>query len=117
MSVDTPKRVSLFRKILDGLEPGKVIARDDDRRFAIIQDIHPEGAVHWLAIPFEYYDSTEVMILSQPERFQELVRFALDETKRRQADYPALCNGFTIKFHFGGFESMTHAKIHILSVE
>jgi histidine triad (HIT) family protein len=117
MSSATQEKQSLFTLILDGLEPGKVIARDDDKKFAIIQDIHPEGAVHWLALPFEHYATTEAMIAQNPARFTELIAYAVAETGSRVADYPALAGGFTIKFHFGGYETMTHAKLHVVSVE
>jgi len=33
------------------------------------------------------------------------------------ADYPALGYGFTIKFHLGAYETIPHAKLHILSKE
>lgn len=111
------KRESLFSKILSGMEPGKVVARDDEKQFAIIQDKHPEGAIHWLIVPFEYYATTEEMICDRPDRFAALVRFAVSEAQKLTDEYPALEHGYTIKFHFGAYESLTHAKIHLLSIE
>lgn len=108
---------SPFAGILSGEEPGTIIARDDDRRFAIIASLEPEAAIHWMAIPFESGYSTEEMKRKEGERFMELLDFALAETKARVDDYPALANGFTVKFHCGAYETVPHAKLHILSIE
>ena len=113
----TAQRTSLFSQILAGMAPGNIIARDDEKRFAIIQNIHPEGVIHWMAVPFEYYETTEAMIQTAPVRFAELVQFATDEARAHEEEFPQLGYGFTIKFHFGAYETLTHAKIHILSVE
>ncbi len=110
--VDSP-----FSAILRGDEPGAVIARDDDRRFAIIASLEPEAAVHWLAVPFEAGQSTEEMEQNERERFLQLVDYAISETRGRVDDHPDLHKGFTIKFHIGGYETVPHAKLHILSVE
>ena len=50
-----------FCSILRGEAPGTIIARDDEKGFALIRSIHPESIVHWLAIPTSHIDSTEVM--------------------------------------------------------
>lgn len=106
-----------FLDILAGKKPGKIILRDDARNFALLESLHPEGAVHWLAIPYEPVPSIEELALTDRTRFLELIEFAMQETKARQADYAALSRGFTIKFHVGGYETVAHAKVHILSVE
>lgn len=108
---------SPFAAILRGERDGEVIARDDNRRFAIISSMEPEAATHWLAVPFEAGYSTEEMRRNEGERFLQLVDFAIDETRARAEQYPELANGFTIKFHFGAYETIPHAKLHILSVE
>ncbi len=108
---------SPFAAILRGDEPGTVIARDDDRQFAIIASVEPEAAVHWIAVPYEAGQTTEMMERANRERFLELIDFAIDETRARVADYPALGYGFTIKFHLGAYETIPHAKLHILSKE
>jgi diadenosine tetraphosphate (Ap4A) HIT family hydrolase len=106
-----------FCGILNGTEPGKIIARDDERQFAIIQSIHPESVVHWLAVPYEHVDSTEEFERSQSKRFSQLFEFAVANAKVAAADYPFLDRGFTLKTHIGSFETVPHAKIHILAVE
>jgi histidine triad (HIT) family protein len=111
-NVDSP-----FAAILLGDEPGFVIARDDERRFAIIASLEPEAAVHWLAVPFEAGYTTEEMEMNDSERFLQLVDYAIAETKAQIEEHPELANGFTIKFHFGAYETIRHAKLHILSVE
>lgn len=108
---------SPFAAILRGEEPGTVIARDDARRFAIITSLEPEAAVHWLAVPFEGGQSTEAMEQNDRERFLQLLEYAITEAKARTSEYPDLEKGFTIKFHLGGYETIPHAKLHILSVE
>lgn len=106
-----------FCGILKGEEPGTVIARDDARGFAIIQSIHPESVVHWLAVPFEHVDSTEEFEKHNERRFVELFEWAVAQTKRQVLEVPALEKGFTLKTHFGSFETVPHAKIHILAME
>lgn len=106
-----------FCQILSGEKPGVIIARDETRRLAIIENIHPEGAVHWLALPYEHFDSTEALQRHSQERFLELLSFAIDQTRRYTPDYPALRPGFSLKLHMGNYESMPHPKLHILSVE
>ena len=108
---------SPFAAILRGERSGTVIARDDEQRFAIIASLEPEGAIHWLAVPFESGFSTEEMKQSQGDRFLALLEYAVNETKAQAENYPALHNGFTIKFHFGAYETVPHAKLHILSIE
>ncbi len=108
---------SPFSAILRGEQSGTVIARDDRQRFAIIASMEPEAAIHWLAVPFESGYSTEEMKQWEGERFLALLDFALNETKARAGDYPELDNGFTIKFHCGSYETVPHAKFHILSIE
>ena len=51
------------------------------------------------------------------EKAQELVDFAIREARRHGADYPRLESGFTLKMHFGAFETIPHAKLHVLAVE
>lgn len=108
-----------FCAILSGEEPGTIIARDDDRRFAIIKSIHPESVVHWLAVPFEHEASTEAFEGVNGRRFIELFEWAVEQAKAPAAleQEPRLIQGFTLKTHFGSFESVPHPKIHILAVE
>jgi diadenosine tetraphosphate (Ap4A) HIT family hydrolase len=113
----TSQSDSPFAAILDGDMPGHVVARDDQQRFAIIASLEPEAAVHWLAVPFESGYSTEEMKQRHSDRFMALLDFALDETKARVDEHPELANGFTIKFHCGAYETVPHAKFHILSIE
>lgn len=108
---------SPFAAVLRGDAPGTIIARDDERRFAIIASLEPEAAVHWLAMPFESGQSTEQFENGDRERFLQLVDYAINETKARVGEHPELSIGFTIKFHLGGYETIPHAKLHILSIE
>ena len=108
---------SPFTAILNGDMPGTVIARDDAQRFALIASLEPEAAVHWLAVPFESGYSTEEMKHEHGDRFLALLEYALAETKARVDEHPELANGFTIKFHCGAYETVPHAKFHILSIE
>ena len=103
--------------IIEGTEPGKIIARDEENKFALLQSIHPGSVVHWLAIPFEHVESTELLERSDRERFLGLVDFALTQARLAAKSEPALISGFTLKMHFGSFESVPHAKLHILAVE
>lgn len=106
-----------FCAILNGEEPGNFIARDEENQFALLESIHPEGTVHWMALPFEHIESTEALQKADPERFIDLVKFAIKETKAHRGDYPYLTQGYTIKMHFGSYETIPHAKLHVLSVE
>ncbi len=106
-----------FCSILTGEEPGKIISRDDQRGMAIIQSIHPESVIHWLAVPYEHVDSTEEFEKANGERFAELFEFAVEQAKAACEDEPYLERGFTLKTHFGSFETVPHAKIHILAAE
>ena len=108
---------SPFTGILSGEEQGTIIVRDDEQQFAIVTSLEPEAAVHWLAIPFESGFSTEEMRDAQGEKFMALLNFAIAETRARVQEYPVLENGFTIKFHCGAYETIPHAKFHILSME
>lgn len=108
---------SPFAAILRGDEPGKVIARDEQQRFAILASLEPEAAVHWLAVPFEAGQTTEELEHNDQARFLQLVDFAITETKARVDEHPELSAGFTIKFHLGAYETIPHAKLHILSAE
>ncbi|MFO7662341.1 MAG: hypothetical protein R6X18_07080 [Chloroflexota bacterium] len=108
---------SPFAAILRGEEPGNIIAKDDTKQFAIVNSLEPEAAVHWLAITFEPGQSTESLAQNERERFLKLIDFAIAETKARGDQYPELANGFTIKFHIGAYETIPHAKLHILSIE
>jgi histidine triad (HIT) family protein len=108
---------SPFAAIISGEEEGTIIAQDDDKQFALIKSVEPEAAIHWLAVPYEYGYGTEEMKQEHGQRFLDLVDFALSQTKALIPEYPILGNGFTIKFHVGAFESIPHAKLHILSTE
>ena len=108
---------SPFAAVLRGDAPGTIIARDDEKQFAIIASLEPEAAVHWLAMPFESGQSTEQFENGDRERFLQLVDYAINETKARVGEHPELSVGFTIKFHLGGYETIPHAKLHILSIE
>ena len=108
---------SPFADILRGDEPGTVIARDEQQRFAILASLEPEAAVHWLAVPFEAGQTTEELEHNDQARFLQLVDFAISETKARVDEHPELSTGFTIKFHLGAYETIPHAKLHILSAE
>jgi histidine triad (HIT) family protein len=108
---------SPFAAVLRGDAPGTVIARDNEKQFAIIASLEPEAAVHWLAMPFESGQSTEEFERGDRERFLQLVDYAISEAKARVGEHPELSGGFTIKFHLGGYETIPHAKLHILSVE
>lgn len=108
---------SPFTAILRGDEPGEIIARDDIRRFAIIESLEPEAAIHWIVVPFEAGESTEQFAQSNPKRFLDLVEYAIEQTQSRSSEFPALAGGFTMKVHFGAYETVPHAKLHILSAE
>lgn len=108
---------SPFVAILAGTEPGEVLARDEVKRFALVKSLHPEGAIHWLAIPYEPIASIEELEKTDRARFLELMEFAITQTQALAEQYPLLERGFTIKFHIGGYETVPHAKLHILSVE
>ncbi len=108
---------SPFAAVLRGDAPGTIIARDEEKQFAIIASLEPEAAVHWLAMPFESGQSTEQFENGDRERFLQLVDYAINETKARVGEHPELSVGFTIKFHLGGYETIPHAKLHILSIE
>lgn len=111
------ENISPFAAILNGEQPGKIITQDDNKRMALIECIEPEAAIHWLAVPFEYGFGTEEMEQKHQQRFLDLVDFAITQTKALVPDYPLLENGFSVKFHVGSFETIPHAKLHILSTE
>ena len=79
---------SPFAAVLRGDAPGTIIARDDEKQFAIIASLEPEAAVHWLAMPFESGQGTEALEHSDRERFLQLVDYAISETKARVGDHP-----------------------------
>lgn len=106
-----------FCAILAGDEPGTIIDRDEEHSFILIKSIHPESAVHWLAMPMEHVCTVEELEQNNSKRFLELVNFAVQQAKKHSADYPELERGFTLKMHFGSFQTVPHAKIHILAVE
>ncbi|NJN53507.1 MAG: hypothetical protein HC804_01400 [Anaerolineae bacterium] len=108
---------SPFVAILAGAESGEILARDDEKRFALVKSLHPEGAIHWLAIPYEPIASIEELEKTDRARFLELVEFAISQTQMLAEKYPLLGRGFTIKFHIGEYETVPHAKLHVLSVE
>ncbi|MCA9900816.1 MAG: hypothetical protein KC433_21660 [Anaerolineales bacterium] len=107
----------LFCSILHGEEPAKLIYKDEANRLALIESLHPEGAIHWLAIPYEHVESIEMLAQQDASRFHNLMSFALAATKQQATKFPDLHNGFTVKMHIGPFETVPHAKLHILSVE
>jgi histidine triad (HIT) family protein len=107
----------LFCAIIQGNEPAKVVYKDEAARMALIQSLHPEGAIHWLAVPFEHVSSAEGLAQENAPRFHDLMMFALDATRKQVSNYPQLQDGFTVKMHVGPFETVSHAKLHILSVE
>ncbi len=72
-----------FCGILRGEEPGTIIAQDSTKGFAIIQSIHPESVVHWLAVPFEHMESTEEFEHTNEKRFVELFEWAIATTKKK----------------------------------
>ena len=109
--------ISPFAAIINGEVPGKIIAQDDIKRFALIESIEPEAAIHWLAVPFEYGFGTEELEQKHQKRFLDLVDFAISQTKALTPEFPLLENGFSVKFHVGSFETIPHAKLHILSAE
>ncbi|NCF66780.1 MAG: hypothetical protein GWP61_12450 [Chloroflexi bacterium] len=111
------EELSPFPSILSGEQPGTIVARDDDKKFALIECIEPEAAVHWLAVPYEYGYKTEEMERKHQQRFLELVDFAISQTKALTDEYPVLKTGFSVKFHVGSYETVPHAKLHILSTE
>jgi diadenosine tetraphosphate (Ap4A) HIT family hydrolase len=104
-------------EIIAGKQPGKIIHKDDDKKFALIENTHPEAAIHWLAVPYEDGFSTEDLHNENQERFLALISFAIEATKAQVAHQPLLQQGFSIKFHCGAFETIPHAKLHILSTE
>jgi histidine triad (HIT) family protein len=106
-----------FCDILNGDAPGKIIARDEGRGFALIESIHPESVVHWLAIPTEHVPCTEVLEQGDGQRFLELFEFAVKQVREQREEIPQLYQGFTIKIHFGSYESVPHAKLHVLGTE
>jgi len=105
-----------FTEIISGNEPGTIIHKDDDQRFALIENNHPEAAVHWMAITYEK-GTTEELENENRERFLDLIDYAINTTKAQIEDHPILQQGFTIKFHCGAFETIEHPKLHILSTE
>lgn len=112
-----PEEGCPFCAILAGEGEGEIIARDDQREMALIANLYPEGAVHWLALPYEHAEGTEQMRRAQPERFYDLVQFAIEEANRQATTHPDLRQGFTVKIHCGPFETYPHAKVHVLTVE
>jgi histidine triad (HIT) family protein len=106
-----------FCAILNGSASGTVIARDEEKGFALIQSIHPESVIHWLAVPVEHVESTEAMEHTQGDRFLQLIEFAIDQAKLRREELPQLYRGFTLKMHFGSYETVPHAKLHLVATE
>ncbi len=106
-----------FTLILDGSEPGELIARDDEKQFALIASLEPEAAIHWIALPFDGGYSTEQMESEDNERFRALIDWTIRQAKANIESYPELAKGFTIKMHFGAYETVPHAKLHVLSSE
>ncbi len=106
-----------FCSILSGEAPGTIIARDNEKGFALIRSIHPESVVHWLAIPVQHVDSTEVMEREDGRGLLDLLEFAIAEVRSRVDEMPQFTAGFTVKMHFGSYESIPHAKLHVLAAE
>lgn len=105
-----------FTAIIKGVQEGIIIHKDDSQRFALIENTHPEAAVHWLAVTYEE-GTTEELKQSDRNRFLDLIDFAINSTKAQVESYPILQQGFTIKFHCGAFETIEHPKLHVLSTE
>lgn len=112
MSYDCP-----FCAILAGQAPGRIIARDDNKEIALIQSLHPEAAIHWLAIPYEHIPSLEALENWAPETLLDLLAFATAQAQSNLEEYPELQRGFTLKLHYGAYETVPHAKLHLLSTE
>lgn len=106
-----------FCAILSGEESEALIAKDEEKRLALVKSIHPESSVHWRAVPYEHITTTEELEGSIQERFSELVNFAVEKTKALATDNPVLGSGFTLKMHIGTYETTPHAKPHVMSVE
>lgn len=117
MTVENPELYSPFVAILRGDQPGTVIARDDAQGFALIASLEPEAAVHWLALPYEAGMTTAELQAQNRERFLSLLEWTIAQTQAKATEYPDLANGFTIKLHFGAYETVPHAKLHVLSIE
>lgn len=100
-----------------GMMPGEVIVADKEAGFAIIKSLEQEAAVHWLAFPFESYASLDEMRTTAPERFLQLFAFVQEQVECLKLHYPLLEHGYTVKFHCGAYETVAHAKLHILSTE
>jgi diadenosine tetraphosphate (Ap4A) HIT family hydrolase len=105
-----------FTGIIKGSEPGVIIHQDEAKRFALIENKHPEAAVHWLAVTYEE-GATEKLEEGNRERFLDLIDYAINTTKTQIDEHPILQQGFTIKFHCGAFETIEHPKLHVLSTE
>ena len=112
MSYDCP-----FCAILAGQAPGRIIARDDNKEIALIQSLHPEAAIHWLAIPYEHIPSLEALENWAPERLLDLLTVATAYAQTKHEEYPELQRGFTLKLHYGAYETVPHAKLHLVSAE
>lgn len=106
-----------FNDIIKGKQPGKIIHKDENKNFALIETLHPEAAIHWLALTFENTGTTEELKQDDRERFLDLIDYAIETTKAQVENYPLLQQGFSIKFHCGAFETIPHPKLHILSAE
>lgn len=117
MTAENSELNSPFVGILRGDQPGTIIARDEKQRFALIVSLEPEAAIHWLAIPYESGQTTAELQAEDRERFLNLIDWAIAQTQARTDEYPELANGFTIKMHFGAYETVSHAKLHVLSIE
>ncbi len=100
-----------------GMMPGEAIVVEKETGFAIIKSLEQEAAVHWLAFPFEPYASLDEMRVNAPERFLQLFAFVREQIERLKPHYPLLEHGYTVKFHGGAYETVPHAKLHILSTE
>lgn len=107
----------IFCAILNGREPAVVVARDDQQQLALIKSIHPESSIHWMAVPTQHVDSIEALKSANQEQFVRLVDYAIAQARELAADYPTLERGFTLKMHFGSYETIPHAKVHILGME
>jgi hypothetical protein len=51
------------------------------------------------------------------QRFVDLFEWTVAQTKKQIEKEPCLEKGFSLKTHFGSFETIPHAKIHILAME
>ena len=77
-----------FTEIIKGVEDGTIIHKDNDKRFALIEDNHPEAAIHWMAITYEE-GTTEELEQDNREPFLGPIDYAINTTKAQVEAYPS----------------------------